>query len=192
MVRDSQDRRAEFPSPKDQGIDGDTDEALMQAYQQGNDRAFEVLYRRHSGRIYGYLKAKVRDRAFADDLVQATFLKVHSARGHYDSSFPFVPWLFTVCRSAMVDGLRTRRKAREDLDQVAVENAVAQAQPVLPEDITELPYDQRTAIEMRYGQDLSFEEIAKRLETSPSNARQLVSRAVRKLRELMGVTGRES
>lgn len=38
------------------------------------------------------------------------------------------------------------------------------------------------ALEMRYTEDLDFDEIAKKLQTSPANIRQLISRAIRKLR----------
>ena len=44
---------------------------------------------------------------------------------------------------------------------------------------------QRQAIVLRYGEDFSFEEIALRLETSSSNARQLVSRGLKRLRKFI-------
>lgn len=169
--------------------DAPSDEALMRAYQQGDEQAFATLYRRHSPRVYGYLQSRLRERVFVDDVFQATFLKLHQARAQYDPSYPFVPWLFTVCRSAMVDGLRSRGRSREELDPVAVEAAAAPApepEPELP-DLGALPPEQRSAVELRYRDDLPFEEIARRLQTSPANARQLVSRAVRRLRALGGV-----
>jgi RNA polymerase sigma factor (sigma-70 family) len=48
---------------------------------------------------------------------------------------------------------------------------------------------QQKAIELRYAQDLSFQEIAKKLETSPSNVRQLVSRAVKQLKAVVSRGG---
>lgn len=169
-----------------------TDEELMKAYQQGDEQAFATLYRRHSAKVYGYIRKSVSDQAFADDMFQATFMKLHSARAHYDPSFPFLPWLFTVCKSAMIDGVRKRQTIQEDLNEIAVENAVANAPEhvsmSLPE-LSNLPEAQRKAIELRYGEDLSFEEIAKRLDTSPTNVRQLVSRAIKKLKSLTGSGG---
>lgn len=164
----------------------ESDEDLMRAYQRGDDKAFEVLYRRHSPKVYGYLHSRLRDRALADDLFQCAFLKLHKARAHYDPSLPFVPWLFTVCRSAMVDGLRARGRRREDLDPVAIANAEARSPTAAPDlpDLSTLSAEQRKAVELRYAEDLPFEEIARRLETSSANARQLVSRAVRRLRNL--------
>lgn len=169
-----------------------TDEELMKAYQQGDEQAFATLYRRHSAKVYGYIRKSVRDQTFADDVFQATFMKLHSARAHYDPSFPFLPWLFTICKSAMIDGLRKRQQIQEDLNEVAIEQAVAVTShaegPRLPE-LNTLPEAQRKAIELRYGEDLSFEEIAKRLDTSPTNVRQLVSRAIKRLKSLTGNSG---
>lgn len=167
-----------------QGLETLSDEELMGAYQQGNDNAFAVLYARHSGKVYGFLINRLKDRAFADDVFQATFMKLHKARLHYDPSFPFVPWLFTVCKSVMVDNVRKKKTIQEDLDSIAVEQAIAEEPQVLTAlpDLASLPETQRKAVELRYGQDLSFEEISKQLETSPANVRQLISRAVKRLR----------
>jgi RNA polymerase sigma-70 factor, ECF subfamily len=164
-----------------------TDEELMKAYQQGDDQAFAQLYRRHSSKVYGYIRKSVADQAFADDVFQASFLKLHSARAHYDPSFPFLPWLFTVCKSVMIDSIRKRQSIQEDLNELAVEQAVAAAPELesvaLPE-LGSLPDSQRKAIELRYAHGLSFEEIAKKLDTSPMNVRQLVSRAIKKIKSL--------
>ena len=163
----------------------------MVAYQEGNDRAFSVLYNRHSGKLFGYLKNKLKDSHFAEDVFQATFLKLHKNRSRYDPSFPFLPWLFTVCKSVMIDQTRKKSRIREDGDAVALELAEA---PQLVESVSlpnldSLPEMQQKAIELRYAQDLSFQEIAKKLETSPSNVRQLVSRAVKQLKAVVSRGG---
>jgi RNA polymerase sigma-70 factor (ECF subfamily) len=170
-----------------------SDEELMVAYINGDLRAFEDLYRRHAPRVYGYLRARLRDRAFADDVFQATFLKLHGARGKYDPSFPFAPWLFTVCRSVMIDALRKRKQIEEDQDPAAVEAAQAREVPAalglsVP-GLDQLSTVQRESLELRYRDELSFEEIARRLETTPTNARQIVSRAVRALKRLVSTGG---
>ncbi len=170
-------------------MDNLSDEELMALYQQDDEPAFAQLYARHSSRVYGFLVNSLRDKAMADDVFQATFMKLHKSRLSYDTTFPFIPWLFTVTRGVMVDHLRKAGRIREKLDTEAVDGAVAPEHE--PEQSSEMPSlaglqpAQRKAIELRYGQDLSFEEIAKKLETSPMNARQLVSRAVKKLRAVL-------
>ncbi|MEO5969796.1 MAG: sigma-70 family RNA polymerase sigma factor [Bdellovibrionia bacterium] len=161
-----------------------TDEELMKEYQSGNEMAFTILYKRHSAKIYGFLIGRLRERAFADDVFQATFLKLHKTRANYDATLPFMPWLFTVCRSVMIDSLRKKKHILEDSDSDSVDLARA---PEIPDhtplpSLDGLPANQRQVLELRYRSDLSFEEIAKKLETTPLNVRQITSRAVRRLR----------
>jgi RNA polymerase sigma factor (sigma-70 family) len=162
-----------------------TDEELMKAYQQANEMAFTILYERYSGKLYGFLQGKLHDPNSVDDVFQGVFVKLHQTRASYDPAFPFAPWLFTVCRSVLVDHVRKKARSQEDLNPVAIEQAIAlQATtdtPGLP-NLDALPAAQRKAVELRYGSELSFDEIARKLDTSSSNVRQLVSRALKKLR----------
>src|SRR5947209_1135453 len=80
-----------------------SDEALMVDYQRGDEKGFDELYRRHSAKVYGYLRKRVSDRARTDELFQAIFMKLHESRAKYDSAYLFSPWLFTVCRSVLID-----------------------------------------------------------------------------------------
>lgn len=172
-----------------------TDEELMLAYAKGSEEAFQILYGRHSSKVYGFLAGKLKDRSLTDDAFQATFMKIHSSRGQYDPALPFAPWLFTVSRTAMLDTLRVRKKSTrlEDLNPVEVENAIAEApkEAVSVPGLQALPAAQRQALEMRYLHEFSFDEIATRLDTSSENSRQLVSRAVKKLRKILQGSGRE-
>lgn len=164
----------------------------MIAYQQGDALAFDTLYKRHSGKVYGYLKTRLGERAAVDDVFQATFLNFHRARSKYDASLPFLPWLFTICRNALLDRFRKTGREREILKysdseviEAAPDGEVSTLAEELPAEIAALPLSQRQALELRFREDLEFGEIAKHLNTSPANARQLVSRAVRKLQALM-------
>ncbi|MFH1262722.1 MAG: sigma-70 family RNA polymerase sigma factor [Pseudomonadota bacterium] len=158
-----------------------TDEELMRAYQDGDLSAFERLYRRYSGRLYGYFVGRLSDREVAGDLFQGAFLKLHEGRHRYDPSYPFAPWLFTIARNLLTDHFR--KTGKEPTVELVPESITASAEPA-----RELPAwkvltePQRQAIRLRYGEDLRFDEIARKLETTPSNVRQLVSRGIRKLR----------
>lgn len=165
-----------------------TDEELMAAYQEGNYPAFEILFRRHSARVYGFLLGKIGNRAQAEDIFQSAFLKLHKSRNHYDPSFPFLPWLFTIAKSVLIDQVRKEKTIREDSNSEVV--AAAPSPEIIETtrevDTSSLPALQQNVLSLRYRDDLSFEEIAKRLDTSPSNIRQLLSRGIRKLRKNLG------
>lgn len=163
-------------------FDSTSDEDLMRAYQGGDSEAFEILFLRNRARVFGFLLKKLKVRSEAEDVFQATFMKLHSSRKLYDPSFKFTPWLFTICQSVLKDHYRTRNRNLEDANEELIEKAPAQ-QPEAPSiSLEALDQSQKAAVEMRYFEDLSFDEIANKLQTSPSSARQLVSRAIRKIR----------
>jgi RNA polymerase sigma-70 factor (ECF subfamily) len=163
-----------------------TDEELMLAYQNGQEKAFQTLYQRHHRRVYGFLIGKLKTPQQADEAFQMTFLKLHQSRQHYDPSFPFLPWLFTLCRNTLIDFVRSQNRIskQEELDPVAVDSAFTSPEaPLNTPSLQSLSPKHREAIELRYLEDLPFEEIAKRLGTTPLNARQVVSRATRTLKK---------
>jgi len=173
-----------------------TDEELMRAYATDDMDAFEVLYRRHKNRIFGFLMSKLKNPTEAEEVFQAVFTKLHVARGKYRSEIPFLPWVFTIARNAMIDHIRRRDSYQKHIlsSETPLEDYAAPVADTSPTDIprvdlSRLNATQRQALEFRFAQGLTFSEIGERLATSEENARQIISRALRKLRKLL--TGRE-
>ncbi len=167
-----------------------SDEDLMLAYQQGDSEAFNMLYDRIADQLYGYLRKRVKPEETVDDIFQNTLIKFHQTRYQYAYPLPVRAWVFTICRTVMVDAIRQRDRRREDLTGMEdFEQPLVSPQETasLPDELVNsrlLSKPQKDAISLRFESDLSFEEIAARLETSPANVRQLVSRALKKLRTL--------
>lgn len=171
--------------------DTQSDEDLMVLYQNGDSAAFECLYQRHSGRVFEYIKKKVASSA-AQELVQETFMKVHRSRHQYSEQYPFLPWLFTISRSVLLDHFKaaeTRVSERSvNGDRLMGQLHVAEANSSshdLQAVLGSLPAQQRRAIELRYLSEWTFEKIASEMKTSPENSRQLISRGLKKLRSLL-------
>lgn len=154
----------------------------MLAYQIGDEKAFTELYDRYASKIYGYLRSKVLTDSHLNDLFQSTFLKLHKSKHLYNSSLPFSPWIFTICRNELIDFFRKQKFFHESFD----ESTHAPSEDLVAEnnefDISQLSQEQQSALKMRYYDDATFEEIAAKLNTSPSNARQIVSRSIKYLR----------
>ena len=164
----------------------------MSLYQRGDIEAFNCLYDSYKSMVYGYLAKRVNNRTDVDEIFQDVFLRLHRSRSRYKSEFPFKPWLFAVLRNSLIDYFRKKGKEYNDvpLDNLETNHSALQYEDkhnidgLLPKDAG-LNKNQRQAIELRYGEDFSFEEIARRLETTSSNARQLVSRALKRLRKFI-------
>ncbi len=165
-----------------------SDEKLMVLYQNGDEAAFSEIYTRHSKKVYAYLRKRLYQEELVNDTYQDVFIKIHRSKQLYNSSLPLLPWLFTITRSVMIDNLRKIKKsmadANFDLTLLAVEptlNLAGDAQ-LLSE---RLPENQKLAVQMRYVDENTFEEIAERLKTTPTNVRQIISRGIKRLKQLM-------
>jgi RNA polymerase sigma factor (sigma-70 family) len=165
-----------------------TDEELMALYQKGEEVAFQLIYQRFVGRILGYLRGKTGSDRNAQDLTQEVFLKLHRSREQYNKMLPLAPWIFSISRSVFLDFARKKSfenvTAPEDFDQF--EGTAFADSPGLSEEsakaLAALPESQRQAVQLRVLDDATFEEIADRLSTTPENARQILSRGLKKLK----------
>jgi RNA polymerase sigma-70 factor (ECF subfamily) len=86
---------------------------LMQRYCEGEEAAFRDLYTVVAPKIMAYLAtlARAHDRSVAEDLLQQTFLKLHSARSSYVRGANPLPWIYTIAHRAFLDHTRRRRRS---------------------------------------------------------------------------------
>lgn len=162
-----------------------TDEELLAAYRSGDAEAFEELYRRHSGKVYAYLARRLGPHEQPDEVFQKFFLKLHQCRAQYAPPRPALPWMFTVLRTTLVDhvrGLARQGRALAELGDIALASGPGEAAEPLEERLAGLDERQRRALRWRFFEDWSYERIAGALGSSQQNARQLVSRALKRLR----------
>jgi RNA polymerase sigma factor (sigma-70 family) len=178
---------------------GQSDEELMAAYQLGSEEAFRALYDRHSKKIFGYLMTRTRSNQLASDLTQETFVKIHKSKHLYNPSLPVLPWIFSITHSVMIDGFRkearhvaVQKPNLDTFDSVELNqiDRAPESEGALLPFLASLPANQKVALEMRYVDEKTFEEIAASLKTSPLNVRQIISRGVKRLKELAKDGGR--
>lgn len=171
----------------------------MQAYAQGIPQAFEELYSRHAGRVYSFVLSKVANRSKADEIFQEIFLKLHRFRARFRSDLPFLPWLFTLARNVLIDVGRREASERQkqlsaaQLEQPGIKSIFGLAEnpgaQELEQAMSVLGAKEQSALNYRFQSDLSYAQIAKKLGTSSANSRQLVSRALKRMRAYL--KGRE-
>jgi RNA polymerase sigma-70 factor (ECF subfamily) len=147
-----------------------SDEVLMLRYQDGDNSAFEILYRRYRARLHRFIARLMGNEA--DEIFQEVWLAVIRGRSRYQPSARFVTFLFTIAHRRTVDRLRKRGKttsvdpADDDADLPDEElgpfgqTQNAQLGKALSDAIACLPLLQREAFLMKAEGDLSLEEIA--------------------------------
>jgi RNA polymerase sigma-70 factor (ECF subfamily) len=150
-----------------------SDEALMQAWANGDAAAFGPLYARHRTRLYRYLLRQLRDPMQADDLFQDVWQRVIAARATWRPDAAFATWLYRIAHNRLADhwrGQHYRPPAPADGDLRASripdpdtpERTLSQLQErrELQRALDALPPEQREALLLRLEQALSLEQIA--------------------------------
>jgi RNA polymerase sigma-70 factor (ECF subfamily) len=172
-----------------------SDEELMERFQQGDNAALEVLFDRHAAGVHAFLSRMVNDRSAADDLLQTTFLSVVRSADRYQPGFKVMPWLLTIAGNAARDALRRKRMQVEvlqnDDERPAPEPSVepAMSDPAERKRIewafAQLPAQQRECVILHKLDGLSFEQIADMLDITETAARIRAHRGYERLRHLL-------
>lgn len=156
--------------------------------------AFAELYRRHMCHVYRYVRAQTPDDDTAEDLTAQVFFRALSSAGTYRAEGAYRAWLFRIAHN-VVRNWRTRERrivAVEHLPEEAdpapspaSQAITADARGALWRSVAELPELQRRVVALRYGHDLSIEEIARLTRRSRGAVRILLHRARQKLRRAL-------
>jgi len=164
----------------------------MQAFIDGDTRAFERLFRMLSPRVLGVLLHLGRDPRLAEDLTQVTFLKLFRARAAYQRGMLVPPWVFAIARNTFFDHQRSRRCRPEALskDGVLPEQAV-EASPEVVEPwhdspvrkfLEALPEAQRQVLVLLKVEGLTVAEAAAVCGTTEASIKMRAHRAYQTLR----------
>jgi RNA polymerase sigma-70 factor, ECF subfamily len=189
LMRQLRSPRAATVDPDDTGVD----DAVLVAAAQRDPRAFEPLYARYADPVYRYCWRRLGDADAAADATSLIFIKALAALPRYRAG-SFRSWLFSIAHNTVVDRLRsTRHDAPFDPAFDPVDPAPGPEELALAGDagrqvrslLGRLSTDQRHVVELRLA-GLTDREIAAALGRNLPAVRMLQTRAVARLRTLMG------
>jgi len=89
------------------------DADLVAAVRDGDDLAFEELYRRYHGRISSFVRHMLHDEAPCEDVAQEAFMSALRRMRATDSEINFKPWIYQIARNAAIDSYRRNSHAVE-------------------------------------------------------------------------------
>jgi RNA polymerase sigma-70 factor (ECF subfamily) len=169
------------------------EERLMVRYARGEQAAFRQLFALLAPRVLAFFRRSFPgESGTIDDLLQQTFLGLHRTRSSYREELPFRPWLFTIASRVRVDELRRRHRHPVDPTDGDLEESAAMVdaqRTTRQQDVTDvrdaierLPESLRVVIHLHGYERLTFEEIARVLDTTPGATRARASRAYERLR----------
>jgi RNA polymerase sigma factor (sigma-70 family) len=175
-----------------------TDEQVLEAVGRGDDDALGVLYDRFGRLAYRLAFRILRDRALAEDAVQEAFLAVwRSADAYKRERAKPSTWILTVVHRRAVDLVRREQVRRGEPLEVAPEPSVGPVdedavrrdrRAAVQAALTELPGEQRQALELAYYGGLTQSELAERLGVPIGTVKSRMFAGLGRLRELLAET----
>jgi RNA polymerase sigma-70 factor, ECF subfamily len=156
------------------------------------DDDFDRLFDEHAQPLYGFLVYRTGDRALAEDLLADTFERVLRARRRFDRRRASEKtWIYAIALNLLRDHARRQSaeaRARERVGAPALGSDDLSLGRVEQHDdllraMSGLSPEEREAIALRYGADLTVPEIAKLKKEPLTTAEGRVYRALRKLRQ---------
>lgn len=177
--------------------------SLMQAVQSGDRVAYEELIVSVVSILKPYFFKKLSDKYMIDDLIQDTLIGIHRSRQTFQSTQPFLPWMFSIAYRKYCDYCRkvTREQSGQasygrelyvfqqgsELDErIELADFMGDVQDVLPL----LPEKQRRVVVMMKLEGKSIKEVSSLLGMSGSAVRTAAHRGYKRLSELLTERGR--
>ncbi len=140
---------------------------------------FERFYEEHRAEVLRLLRRRLGAER-AEDAFQETFLRALQAYRRLQHGEHLRAWVLTIAKNVAVDVVRRARPTSE-LPETGAEDRLPSYEELAP--LTDgLPPKERAAVVLRYGYDLSYDQIAAALGSSEDAARQAASTGVRRLR----------
>jgi RNA polymerase sigma-70 factor, ECF subfamily len=176
----------------------DEDRQLAQRLIGGDQQAFRAFFAQYAQLLAAFvLRRSNMDRAAAEDIVQNVMIRALRALPDYRAEASLLTWMCQICRSELADVRRrtARRPATVSMDSDASTAAavgqlrgLAELEPERQAALGEhtgavvrvlerLPERYTWALEWKYGEDMSVEEIGRQLGISATAAQSLLARA---------------
>ena len=155
-------------------------------------RDFERLYADHAQPLFGFLSYRTGDRALAEDLLADTFANAYRARARFDRrKASDKTCLYSIALNLVRDHQRRRAAERRALETVGARSGgdgsmgfgPIEDRDALTRALSALSPEERDAVALRFGADLTVPEIAKLTRHPLTTIEGRVYRALRKLRD---------
>ena len=172
-------------------VQPDAIDTLIQRCLAGDQAAWEEIVRTHRRKVFNIAYKFTGRHDLAEDLTQDVFVKIFKSLNTFDRRANFQTWLVSVSRNLCIDHYRSVRKEREAIDRDVDPSELAPASPtqspyaaleahdratLLRRGLAQLAPTLRQAVLLRDLQELSYQEIADRLDLPEGTVKSRINR----------------
>lgn len=154
------------------------EQALILALQKdSNDGSFTILLDTYQKPLYWHIRGIVKNHDDADDILQNVFIKVFKSIDNFKGDSKLYTWLYRIATNESLTFLKKRAKmyqiSSEDLQDRLIDNLESDVyfsggdiELALEKALVQLPEKQRLVFQMKYYQDMKYDDMSKILGTS--------------------------
>ena len=169
--------------------------------KKGNQIAFTFLLDYYWNEVYGFMLKRTENETTAEDITIETFSKAFDKIATYNSEYQFNTWLISIAKNVHIDLIRKKKSSlfieiTDEQDQTAynIADTTPSAEDVLITEqnlsqllqfIKELKPHYQEVIQLRYFQEMSYQEIANKIDEPLSNVKIKLLRAKKLLSEII-------
>jgi RNA polymerase sigma-70 factor (ECF subfamily) len=170
---------------------------LLKRLREGEQHAFELLYRHYIDPVYRKIMYLVKSEDIAEELTQVVFMRIWEKRNSLDPNASFRSYLYSIAQNLVVDLYRRSvvdRKLRDHLMHVSTElydpmeanNQRESERRLLKEAMESLPEQRRKVIALVKLEGKSYQEVSTLLGISNSTVRDHIVKGTKSLRAFLG------
>ena len=172
------------------------DENISELLKTDLNRGFRLLVEKYSQKLYWHIRRLVILHEDADDALQNTFMNVWKSIGNFRSESTLYTWLYTIATNEALAIINKRkRNAAVSIDDLESYFASSQegntwfdgdeAQLKLQNAILQLPEKQRIVFNLKYFDEMPYEEMSRVLKTSEGALKASYHHAVKKIEKII-------
>jgi RNA polymerase sigma-70 factor, ECF subfamily len=174
---------------------------FIEKAKKGDQVSFTFLLNHYWNEVYGFMLKRTENETDAEDITIETFSKAFDKISSYNSEFQFNTWLIAIAKNVHIDLLRKKKSSHfveitdnEDQQAYNVADTTPSAEDELITEqnlsqllqfIKQLKPNYQEVIQLRYFQELSYQEIAEQLEEPLNNVKIKLLRAKKLLAEII-------
>lgn len=191
-------------APKDKSpqlsdrISGDMqDSELISAFKNGDITGYNEIVRRYQKQVYWVIRKMVNSHDDADDLTQEVFIKIYSALKSFREESNLFTWLYRIATNYSINHIRKIKVKNTVSFEIVTEQVESKEKrsdetidekarrKILEKAIETLPAKQRAVFNLRYNENLSYEDISKIMNKSVGGIKANYFHAVKKLGDFL-------